>query len=423
MPEVSGFILMEWIWVFSLMGVLLCLSALFSSSETALFSLTREDVKRLDAEGSQVGKMIARLVSSPKRLLITILLANNVVNVAFFSLSYGISQEVLRADDTSGPFWAGLVGFGGLLMVVVFGEVLPKSVAVRIPEHFSRYIALPIYGLEKLLWPVRVPITWLVDGLVRLFGKRGPVEPYITMEELKFMLALSERHGVVEPVERTMIHAVLDFGRMKVKDVMVPRVDVTFFDISRPVEDFLSLARKTNYKKIPVYEGTSDNILGAVYAKDVFLNPRVSLREVVKPIPFVPETMTIESLLREFRKEHQQMAIVADEYGGTAGLITLEDILEEVVGEIQDETERYEETIKKLGGNRYMVHGHLSLRNWCETFGVELEPVAADTIGGFVVSLLGHIPQRGDKAQFQNIVFAVEEVKNRRITRLMVEFV
>lgn len=413
---------MDYIGIFCLMGALLCLSALFSASETALFSLSKEDVKRLGAEGTSTGRMVTRLVSAPKRLLITILFANTAVNVAFFSLSYFMSREILKANIPQGAFWAGVVGFTGLLVVIVFGEVIPKSVAVRLPESLSRYIAYPIFVVEKLLWPFRVPITLIVSALGWLFGRGLEEEPYITMEELKVMLALSERHGVVGPTERTMINAVLDFSRVRVKDLMVPRVDMTVFDISRSTEDFMKLARQTRYKKIPVFEGTSDNILGVVYAKDVFLNPRADLRGLVKPLPFVPETMTVESLLKQFRKEHQQMSIVADEYGGTAGLVTLEDILEEVVGEIQDETEGYEEPIKKLGVNSYLVHGGMSLLDWCDTFGVELEPHTADTIGGFVVSLLGHIPQRADSAGYQNILFTVEEVKKRRITRLRIEF-
>ncbi|MFQ5862097.1 MAG: hemolysin family protein [Candidatus Brocadiales bacterium] len=422
MEEGSSFFNVEWVGLFCLMGVLLVLSALFSSSETALFSLGRDDVKRLKGEKTRIGRIIAGLVGSPKRLLITILLSNTAVNIAFYSLSFGLSRDILRSGVPNAAFWAWTVGFMSLLAVVVLGEVIPKSIAVRIPEHLSRLIAVPIYVVEKLLLPFRAPITLILDGLGKLFGKVGGEEPFITAEELKVMLALSERHGVVEPTERTMIHAVLDFGRMRVRDVMVPRVDMTAFDISDPASDFLALVRKTRHKKIPVYEGSRDNILGVVYAKDVFLNPDEDLGNLIRSVPFVPETKTIESLLREFRREHQQMAIVADEYGGTAGLITLEDILEEVVGEIQDETERYEEPIRRLGGNRYAVHGGINLMDWCETFGVELEPIA-DTIGGYVVSLLGRIPQKNDSVSYKNIVFTVEEVRKRRITKLLVEFV
>ncbi|MFQ5956390.1 MAG: hemolysin family protein [Candidatus Brocadiales bacterium] len=421
MEEGSSFLNVEYLGLFCLMGALLVLSALFSSSETALFSLGKEDVKGLRAERTRAGKILAGLVGSPKRLLITILLSNTAVNIAFYSLSFGLSQDILGSGIPNAAFWAWTVGFMSLLAVIILGEVIPKSVAVRIPGHLSRLVAVPIYVVDKLLLPFRIPITLILDGLEKLFGRGGEEEPYITAEELKVMLALSERYGVVEPTERTMIHAVLDFGRIRVKDVMVPRVDTTAFDISDPVDDLLALVRKTRHKKIPVYEGSRDNILGVVYAKDVFLNPDEDLRNFIRSVPFVPETKTIESLLREFRREHQQLAIVADEYGGTAGLITLEDILEEVVGEIQDETERYEEPIKKLGGNRYVVHGGISLMDWCETFGIELEPVA-DTIGGYVVSLLGRIPQRNDSVSYKNIIFTVGEVRKRRITRLLVEF-
>ncbi|MCP4364614.1 MAG: HlyC/CorC family transporter [Planctomycetes bacterium] len=418
----SSFFNLEWLGLFCLMGTLLFLSALFSSSETALFSLGKEDVKRLKGEDSRIARILADLVGSPKKLLITILMGNTAVNVAFYSTSFVLSQEILRSGAPNASFWAWSVGLFSLLAVIIVGEVIPKGVAVRIPEHISRVVAVPISVVERLLLPFRIPVTLILDGLGRFFVRGGEKEPYITTEELKVMLALSERYGVVEPQERTMIHAVLDFGRMRVKDAMVPRVDMTAFDISDPAEDFLELVRETIHKKIPVYEENRDNILGVVYAKDVFLNPDADIRGMIRTVPFVPETKTVESLLREFRREHQQMAIVADEYGGTAGLITLEDILEEVVGEIQDETEGYEEPIRKFGSNKYLVHGSISLMDWCETFGFELDPVA-DTIGGYVVSLLGHIPQRNDSATYKNVVFTVKEVRKRRITRLLVEFV
>ncbi|MFN3466489.1 MAG: hemolysin family protein [Candidatus Brocadiales bacterium] len=412
---------MNWFWLFLLMGSLLCLSGLFSGSETALFSLSREDVKRIEAEGTRTGRLIAGLVSSPKELLITLLFGNSVVNVAFFSLSYGLSQWVLQ-HHAHGTFWATVTGITSLLIIIIFGEVIPKGIAVKIPERLVYYVAFPIYVIDKIFLPFKIPLVGIVDGIGWVLGWRPRHEPYVTMEELKVMLSLGEKHGAVEPKARSMIHAVLDFGRMKVRDLMVPRVDMMVFDISRPVEEFVSLVRRSVYKKVPVFEGTSDNILGVVYAKDVFLNPGTKLRELVKPILFVPESKNIESLLREFRREHQQMAIVVDEYGGTAGLITLEDILEEVVGEIHDETERPEEPIRKVADNRYVVHGSLSLRDWSETFGIELESDEADTVGGFVVSLLGRIPQKEDSVSYQNIVFIVDEVKRRRITRLLIEF-
>ncbi len=407
--------------LFFLMASLLCLSALFSGSETALFSLSKEDIRRIGAEGSRTGKLIASLTTSPKRLLITLLFGNNIVNVAFFSLSYGLTQWALE-NKVHGTFWATIIGLLTLLVIIIFGEVIPKGIAVRIPEHMAHYIAFPVYVIEKILAPFRLPLGWIVDGVGWMLGWRERQEPYVTVEELKVMLSLSEKHGAVAPRARSMIDAVLDFGRMKVKDVMVPRVDMMLFDISRSMEEFMALVRGSIYKKVPVFEGTSDNLLGVVYAKDVLLNPDATLKELVKPVLFVPESKNIESLLREFRREHQQMAIVVDEFGGTAGLITLEDILEEIVGDIRDEAERPEEPIKRLVDNRYVVHGGLSIKDWSETFGIELESEEAGTVGGFVVSLLGRIPQKEDSVSYQNIVFTVDEVKRRRITRLLVEF-
>jgi CBS domain containing-hemolysin-like protein len=212
-----------------------------------------------------------------------------------------------------------------------------------------------------------------------------------------------------------MIHGVLDFKSVLVKEIMLPRVDMNLYDIDGTVEEFLELARKTKRTKFPVYEGTTDNIMGIIHAKDVFLNPEVRLRDIIKPVHFVPELKGVEGLLRQFRREGSQLAIVVDEYGGTAGLITLEDIIEEIVGEIQDEHEKPRETIKKVEENKYLISGDLSIRDWSDYFGVEVEPMDVDTVGGLVVSLLEHIPKKGDSVKYKAFVFTVEGVRKRRV--------
>jgi putative hemolysin len=410
---------------FLLFFLLLLLSAFFSASESALFSLTREEVDGLKnkPERLPVNKLIVQLLDDPRSLLVTILCGNLLVNIGYFSLSYGLIGDIVVKSAFGRVLVVGAASVGVVLVLILFAEVIPKSIAVKIPLRVSQLVVLPIYFLKKVLLPVRIPLKFIVGGLTFVFGKRHDKEKQVTLDELKMLVEFSEKQGMVDKHERKMLHAVLDFGNIQVKEVMVPRVDVTFCDLADMTRGFLRLSRQTRHKKIPVYEDTVDNIVGVVHAKDVFLNPNGKLRDFVRPIQFVPELQTIESLLRQFRRQHTQMAIVVDEYGGTAGLVTLEDILEEIVGEILDEFDRHEEPIKQIDGNKYFVAGNLNIYDWSEHFGVKLESPECDTVGGFVVSLLGRIPQNGDRVAYEDFVFTVKNVRKRRITSLQQEHV
>ena len=403
--------------------LLLCFSAFFSASETAFFSLTREEIRRYEKSGRRVERLVRLLLKTPKNLLITILLGNMLANVGFYCVSYGVAKDVVSSCYHGVVWKAGLVCILSLLAIIIFGEVIPKNIAVQIPGHYSRYASIPIYVFDRLFLPFRAPLGIVINAIGRVFGRNEAEEKCVTIDELKMLVEFSEKEGLVDREERSMIHGVLDFKRVLVKEIMLPRVDMDLFDIADQVEEFLDLARKTKHTKFPVYEDTTDNVIGIVHAKDVFLNPDVKLRDILKPVNFVPESKSIESLLREFRREGSQMAIVADEYGGTAGLITLEDIIEEIVGEIQDEHEKPKETIKKLEKHKYLLSGDLSIRDWSDFFGVEVETVDIDTVGGFIISLLEHIPKKGDSVKYKDFVFTVEGVRKRRITSIAQEIV
>lgn len=280
---------------------------------------------------------------------------------------------------------------------------------------------MPIYIFDRIFLPFRVPIVSFINVISKIFVKSGDEEKCVTIDELKMLVAFSEKQGVVDREERSMIHGILDFKRVQVKEIMLPRVDMNLYNIADPVERLIEFARETKHTKFPTYEETTDNIIGTIHAKDVFLNPNVELRSILKPIQFVPETKSIEGLLRQFRLEGSQMAIVVDEYGGTAGLITLEDIIEEIVGEIQDEHEKPRETPEKIDENKYLIPGNLSIRDWSDTFGVEIAPMGVDTVGGFVITLLEHIPKKGDSVEYEDFVFTVEGVRKRRITSILQE--
>lgn len=399
---------------------LLCFSAFFSATETAFFSLTREEIKRFGKNNSKSEKLVNTLLKKPKNLLTTILLGNMLANIGFYCVSYGIAQKVATLSNNGGVWIAGIVCIFSLFVIIILGEVIPKNIAVKIPDKYSKWAAMPIYVLDRVFLPFRVPLTSAINAMSRIFGS-GVEEKCVTVDELKMLVEFSEKQGIVDREERSMIHSVLDFKKVQAKEIMLPRVDMNLYDIADPVEELIKLARETKQTKFPVYEETTDNVIGVIHAKDVFLDPMAPLRSIIKPIQFIPETKSIESLLRQFRREGSQMAIVVDEYGGTAGFITLEDIIEEIVGEIQDEHEKPRETIKKLDENRYMISGNLSIRDWSDKFGVEIEPMGVDTVGGFIITLLEHIPKRGDSVVYNDFMFTIDGVRKRRITSILQE--
>lgn len=415
LEEDNLFLLLDYLPQALFMLLLLCFSAFFSASETAFFSLTREEVKGFEKSSRRAERLVKSLLKSPKNLLITILLGNMLANIGFYCISYSVIQSVVVSSSYGGVWKAGTVCAISLLAIIIMGEVIPKNIAVRIPDQYSRLAALPLYIFDRLFLPFRLPLGVIVNGLNRAFGGGGVGEKCVTIDELKMLVEFSEKEGIVDRTERSMIHGVLDFKSVLVKEIMLPRVDMNLYDIDGTVEEFLELARKTKRTKFPVYEGTTDNIMGIIHAKDVFLNPEVRLRDIIKPVHFVPELKGVEGLLRQFRREGSQLAIVVDEYGGTAGLITLEDIIEEIVGEIQDEHEKPRETIEKVEENKYLISGDLSIRDWSDYFGVEVEPMDVDTVGGLVVSLLEHIPKKGDSVKYKAFVFTVEGVRKRRV--------
>lgn len=400
---------------------LLCFSAFFSATETAFFSLTREEINRFGKSNIKSERLVKTLLQTPKNLLTTILFGNMLSNIGFFCVSYGIAQKIAADSHYSGFWIAGTICFLSLITIIIMGEVIPKNIAVKIPDQYSRWTAVPIYIFDRIFFPFRVILTSIIHSIGKIFDRGGGEEKCVTIDELKMLVEFSEKQGIVDKEERSMIHGILDFQRVQIKEIMLPRVDMYLYDIADSVEGLIKRARETKHTKFPVYEGTPDNIIGVIHAKDIFLNPDVQLMSILKPVLFVPEPKSIEGLLRQFRREGSQMAIVVDEHGGTAGLITLEDIIEEIVGEIQDEHEKPKETIRKIEENKYLVSGNLSLREWSDIFGVEVEPMGVDTLGGLVIALLEHIPKKGDSVKYEDFVFTVDGVRKRRITSIQQE--
>ena len=405
------------------MALLLCASAFFSGSETALFYLSRDQLRRFRTSGSPLRYLAARLMDDPRRVLVTVLFGNMTVNVGFFAMSVMLAHQI--GDRFSGQAWGWRVGIFIVapLLVIVFGEVTPKSLAATRPARIAPWVSLPLTFLGWVVLPLRMVLGYVVVGpLQRLITGRRPVPcALVTTDELQAIVEVSEREGAVSRDESEMLTEVLELAELRVREVMTPRVEIVACDVRTPPPRVLDIFRRSRHTKIVVYEGRIDETRGVVYAKTAFLNPDHPLAVLVQPVHYVPETKTVESLLQEFRAKRIQFALAVDEYGGVAGLVTLEDCLEEIVGEIEDEMDRPGlEPVRRLGPAEYLLAGNLSIRSWADLFDQDRPDVGGrySTVAGFVTSLLGRVPRQGDTVTWRNLEFTVEEVRRRRVMRV-----
>lgn len=398
------------------MAILLALSAFFSGSETALFSLSRDRLRRFQQGSSHLEHVAARLVARPRTLLVTILFGNMLVNAMFFALS---SSMIWDIGSRSGAAWAGgLAGLTVLMTVIIFGDVAPKTIAASAPVGLARLVAVPLYLLGRTFRPV----TWLLDRAViepatRLVTGRAEDQGqglFLTADELQAVVDLAADEGVVGRDEGDMIGEALRIHETKVREVMVPRVDMAACDVGTPMAEVFDMFRRTKHTRLVVYRGVPDEVVGLVNARRAYLESETPLEKLVEPVHFVPEQQTVERLLKVFRQKKIQVAVVVDEYGGTAGLVALEDCLETIVGDIQDEYDAETSPVERLSDREFLLSGDLNMRAWSELLRTETDTdTRADTLGGFVTGLLGRIPQVGDACQWGNLRFTVREVSCR----------
>jgi CBS domain containing-hemolysin-like protein len=380
---------------------LLCASALFSGSETALFSLDEKERVR-------AGPRVERLLSDPRSLLITLLLCNLLINVAYFAFAAQLSPE--------GELAGVAVGFGVLLAVLVAGEIVPKSIALRSPLACARLAAWPVSAIVLVFTPVRRVCGFLIELVVRALGPLAGEERGITTESLARVLERSASQGLLADSEAGLLAEVIELDGIRVREIMIPRVDMLALDLAsdRPQERVDS-ALEQRQGWLPVIDGDPDNVVGCVRLRDVLLWPERPIAQLMMPVKFVPEVASALDLLRELRESRASEAVVVDEWGGTAGVVTIEDIFEEIVGDLRVEDELREHPVVPLGGGRFRVAGSLSVRDWNEEFGFRVVPTEFETVAGYVTALLGRIPRAGDRVRVGDLVNEVHEVHGRRV--------
>jgi putative hemolysin len=411
-------------WLLLTLGVILVLVALaaaFACSETVLFSLSPLQIQNAAASNIPLRRLAAQLMRAPRRTLMVILLGNTAVNVLIFATLY-LTFRHMEWLGSAGPVLSAVLS---IFLVVVAGEVVPKVVGVSAAERLAPLAAGGLRFVSLVLGPLARAIEWaLVLPTERvLWGARWaePTTHALSTSELKALLDLSRRRGVIDPTEDVLLREVVDLHELRVRDVMVPRVEVIAYDVNGSPAGLRELMRTTRRKKVPVYQGTVDNIIGLVYAKVLFLSPDRPLRELVQPVVFIPEIVTCEQLLVHFRKTRAQLAITVDEYGGMAGLVTLEDVLEQIVGEIRGPDEQPSEPeIVRRSETEYEISGTLGVHYWAQTFGMPRLAERVATVGGLVTARLGRPARVGDRVRLANIELEVLQARPRRVDRLRV---
>ena len=399
--------------------LLIGLSALLNGAEAAYFSLGRARLKRLREARPEAPRV--PLIDRPHDLLVTLLVAITVLNIAASAIAATLAEVLL------GPRVGPLVETALMILVLTtVTEVLPMTVAVRRPDPFLRVAGPVVTWLGALLKPVRAALASLTTVIVRLLGTgQAAGQPELTEEELRTLVDVGASEGVVEREEREMIHKVLELEDTLVRSIMVPRTDMFCLDVATPADRILPALREHLHSRVPVYEGSIDVIIGILYTKDLLpyvdgLPADFDLRAHLHPPYFVPESKRVDVLLQELQAKKLHLAIVVDEYGGTAGLVTLEDILEELVGEIADEYDEPERLIQRLDGSSFRVAGKLPIEELNAATGLSIANTAYDTVGGWVLDLFGRVPRRGERASTPDFTVTVEKVERTRVVEVLV---
>lgn len=406
---------------FILLIVCLILCALASASETALTSVSRIKLKNMAEEGDKKAAEIEQLLANPNVFLSTILVVNSVAVIIASSMATVLA---LRFS----PAWGELIATILIsLLVLTFCEIAPKTAAVQNPMRWARTLSGPVRGAARVLRPIVWALTVVTKGLVRVMGGQNVRHgPFVTEEELRLLVTVGEEEGVLEEEETEMIHSIFEFADTPVREVMIPRIDMVALESDATVDQAVDRALEGGFSRIPVYEETIDNIIGVLYTKDMLKQLREGhnkqpVRGLVRPAYFVPETKKLDDLLREIRQQRVHIVIIIDEYGSVSGLVTIEDLVEEIVGDIQDEFDKEELIYEQISDNEYVFSARISIDDFNDIMDTKLENEGYDTLGGFLYAQLDKIPVAGDSITFENYRFTVLTTRGRRITRVRVE--
>ncbi|MEA1994058.1 MAG: hemolysin family protein [Euryarchaeota archaeon] len=396
--------------------ILLFLSALFSSSETAYTHMSMIRVKHLVSKGNKRAKTLEKLKKDPEKTVTTILIGNNIANISASSIATAL------AIDFFGNKGVGVAVGVMTFLILLFGEITPKRYAIRRAETLTLAVAPLLSILSKIFYPILLAFT----GFSNLFlGKSIDNGPIFTEEEIKTIIHVGEQEGTIEEDEKEMIAGIFELEDTRIKEIMTPRVDMVCLEAGETLENILNNAIKVGYSRLPVYEGKVDNIVGILYIKDLLKylkdgNFNISVGKIKKKAYFVPETKRADDLLSELQRKRVHMAIVIGEYGGVTGLVTLEDLLEEIVGEIFDEYDIARDEILILDENTAIVDARLPIGELNEGMKLDLPMDSVDTLAGFMMENLDKVPEEGEGIIYENSRFIIEEMDEKKIVQVRI---
>lgn len=407
-------------------ALLLIVSALVSGSEVAYFSLSPNDRQQLNAENDKRGKLVLENLAQPDHLLATILVTNNFVNVGVVMLSTFVMDSLV--DFSQSP----VLGFLFQVVVVtffllLFGEIIPKVYASKNAMKVAQMMAMPLYLLGKFFSPINRILIRSTSIVNKRMQKKQSTN--ISIDELSHALELTDEQELTD--DKEILEGIVNFGNKTAEEIMSPRVDVQAIEINDTMEHLIHIINDSGYSRIPVFEDNQDNVKGVLHIKDLL--PYLSnneanfqWQEIIRPPFFVPESKKIDDLLEDFQKNKVHLAIVVDEYGGNSGVVTLEDILEEIVGDISDEFDEDQSFFTRISENKFLFDGKTLIDDFCKVTEVDVALFAkfkgvADTLAGIILEIKGEIPKQHMKIEYENLLFTIETVDNRRIKKIKVE--
>jgi putative hemolysin len=416
-----------------LLLVLMSINALLAMARSALVNVRKARLRQLVEEGVASARTAERLAEDASRLLATTQLGMMLTSFFAGGVVAVISAPPLAdalqpwLGEASYPVAFALVVFLAAIVMLIFAELVPETIAVQYSERLALWLAPPLAVISVVAMPLVHLMVWLSNVISRLFGAepRGDM-PFVTEEEIKTLVDAGEEEGVIQEEEKEMIYSIFELGDTLAREVMVPRIDVVALDVRTPMLESLDTIMEAGHSRIPVYEETIDNVQGVLYAKDLLPYLRegrtdVPLSSILRQAYFIPETKKASDLLPDLQQRRVHMAVVVDEYGGVAGLVTIEDLLEEIVGEIQDEYDTEEPFVEFVNDNEYVFDARVDLDDLNRLMDVALPTDDSDTLGGFIYTELGKVPAVGDQVVYNDMGFTVESVTGRRIKKVRVE--
>lgn len=412
---------------------LILVNAFFAAAEMAIVSVNKNKINSLAEEGNKKALALKKLTSEPTKFLSTIQVG--ITLSGFFasaSAATGISAQLDNLLKSIGVPYSAQISVVIVTIILsyftlVFGELFPKRMALQKSEAIAMFAIKPLVFISKITSPFVKLLSGSTNTLVKLSGiKTDNLEEEVSKEEIKSLIEVGQEQGVINETEKEMIQGIFDFDDTLAKEVMTPRTDVFMINIETSINKIKKQIMEENFSRIPVYEEDSDNIIGILYIKDFYAEAldkgldNINIREMLRKPYFVPETKNIDDLFKELQSTKNHMAILIDEYGGFSGIVTIEDLIEEVMGNIFDEYDESEPDIKKLDSNTYLVNGLLPLGELNEHLHLSLESENTDTIGGFIINIMGTIPTSNDfpAIKYENLTFKIEEVNEKRIEKL-----